>query len=73
MIQTSSSILSNDDCSGVMLDDVDSMVRIFKNANISDIDPAPMLRLVNYQKKRADYAESVKKVNYIAVWTLNFF
>jgi hypothetical protein len=54
-----------------MLDDVDSMVRQFKNANISDIDPAPMLRLVNYQKKRADYAESVKKVIQITFWNKN--
>ena len=53
---------SNDDCSGVLLDDVDAMVKIFNNANVSDIDPAPMLRLVNYQKRRADFAETVLKV-----------
>ena len=58
---------SNDDCSGVLLDDVDAMVKIFNNANVSDIDPAPMLRLVNYQKRRADFAETVLKVFLILI------
>jgi hypothetical protein len=38
------------------------MVRLFNNANVSDIDPAPMLRLANYQKRRSDFAEDIRKV-----------
>ena len=55
-------ILSNDDCSGVLLNDVDRLVDQFNKANVSDIDPAPMLRIVNYQKRRADFAEKVLEV-----------
>ena len=53
---------SNDDCSGLLLDDVDKIVRQFDEADVSDIDPAPMLRLVNYQKRRFDFAETVIQV-----------
>ena len=55
-------IPSNDDCSGVLLNDVDKLVDQFNKANVSDIDPAPMLRIVNYQKRRAEFAENVLEV-----------
>ena len=62
---------SNDGCSGILLDDIDSMVRLFNAANFSDIDPAPMLRLGNYQKRRSDFAETVLKVSNTKAHLLN--
>jgi hypothetical protein len=41
---------------------MDEMVAYFKNANVSDIDPAPMLRLMRYQKRKATLIQTLIQV-----------
>ena len=40
-------------CVEPLLDTMDEIIEFFDNANVSDIDPAPMLRLIRFQDEKA--------------------
>ena len=49
-------------CVASLLDSMDAIRSYYDNANVSDIDPAPMLRVVNYQKQLPGIEASVEEV-----------
>ena len=51
----------DDGCVGELLDDVDGIVGFFEEADVSDIDPAPMLRLIDFRDTKVDLRRQVDK------------
>ena len=48
-------------CVAPLLDEMDEIAQFYSNANVSDIDPAPMLRLTRYQKQAAELETRVQR------------
>ena len=50
----------DDGCVGELLDDVENVVGYFNDADVSDIDPAPMLRLIQHTEDSVEYRRQVE-------------
>ena len=51
----------DDGCAGELLDSVDEIVQDFDDADVSDLDPAPMLRLIRLQQNHSRLSLETKK------------
>lgn len=60
--------MCNDSCTGTLLNDMDIIIKHFIDSDANNIDPAPMLRLVGYQKRNSFFAENITKVRTFISW-----
>ena len=56
-------------CVASLLDSMDAIRDYYNNANVSDIDPAPMLRVVKYQRQMPELETAVEEAQVIEART----